>query len=130
MSIWRRFSKQKNLHDLPVGKKSPMRDCAKLSNGPAEGVIDADLTGGLIKQRVARLGQGRSGGYRTLMAFRLKYRIVFLYGFAKSERDNIDSEEREYWRQIARSFLQMEDAMLGAMIDQQELKEVNCYDKI
>jgi len=26
------------------------------------GLIDANLGGGLIKQRVARLGQGRSGG--------------------------------------------------------------------
>ena len=29
------------------------------------GTIDADLGGGLIKQRVARKGEGRSGGYRT-----------------------------------------------------------------
>ena len=30
------------------------------------GQIDADL-GGVIKQRVARPGQGRSGGYRTIV---------------------------------------------------------------
>ena len=32
------------------------------------GLIDADLGGGLIKQRVARLGEGKSGGYRTIIA--------------------------------------------------------------
>jgi hypothetical protein len=53
------------------------------------GLIDADLGGGLIKQRIARPGQGRSGGYRTLMAFRIKRRAVFVYGFAKNQRDNI-----------------------------------------
>ena len=54
------------------------------------GLIDADLGGGIIKQRVARAGQGRSGGYRVLIAYRADERAVFLYGFAKRERDNIN----------------------------------------
>ena len=53
------------------------------------GIVDADLGGGLIKQRVAREGQGRSGGYRMLVAYRQQGRAVFLYGFAKNEQDNI-----------------------------------------
>jgi len=54
------------------------------------GLIDADLGGGLIKQRVARQGQGRSGGYRTIIAYRAKERAVFFYGFAKNDRENIE----------------------------------------
>lgn len=54
------------------------------------GLVDADLGGGVIKQRVARDGQGRSGGYRMLIAYRAGDRAVFLYGFAKRERENID----------------------------------------
>jgi hypothetical protein len=42
------------------------------------GSIDADLGGGVIMQRVARGGQGRSGGYRTLIAYRAGTRAVFL----------------------------------------------------
>jgi hypothetical protein len=57
------------------------------------GVIDANLGGGLIKQRIARSGSGRSGGYRTLIAYRTARRTVFLYGFAKNERDNIGTRE-------------------------------------
>ena len=49
------------------------------------GLIDADLGGGVIKQRVARPGQGRSGGYRTLILFRVGRRAVFAFGFAKSD---------------------------------------------
>ena len=41
------------------------------------GLIDADLGGGIIKQRVARSGQGRSGGYRMLVAYRQGARAVF-----------------------------------------------------
>ena len=32
-----------------------------------KGQLDADLGGGVIKQRVARPGQGKSGGYRTII---------------------------------------------------------------
>lgn len=49
-------------------------------------LIDADLGGGVIKQRVARPGQGRSGGYRTLILFRVGRRAVFAFGFAKSDQ--------------------------------------------
>ena len=90
------------------------------------GLIDADLGGGLIKQRIARPGQGRSGGYRALMAFRSGHRAVFVYGFAKSERGNIGSDELEFWPRISTAFLRMDDVKLVLMIDQLELKEVSC----
>jgi hypothetical protein len=57
------------------------------------GSIDADLGGGLIKQRVARQGQGWSGGYRMIVAYRFRHRAIFLSSFAKSERDNIEPDE-------------------------------------
>ena len=57
------------------------------------GVVDAELGGRVIKQRVARPGQGRSGGYRTLIAFRSDTRAVFMFGFAKNDQDNIDDND-------------------------------------
>lgn len=47
------------------------------------GLIDANLGGGLYKKRVAAKGRGKRAGYRTLLAFRFAYRVIFLYGFAK-----------------------------------------------
>ncbi len=70
-----------------------------------EGLIDADLGGGIIKQRVARQGQGRSGGYRTLIAYRSGDFAVFLFGFAQKDRDNIDDEELEVLQATARQWL-------------------------
>jgi hypothetical protein len=67
-------------------------------------LVDADLGGNLIKQRVARSGRGRSGGYRTVVAFRASQRSVFLYGFAKSERDNIDDRELADLKKLARHY--------------------------
>jgi hypothetical protein len=62
------------------------------------GLIDADLGGGIIKQRVARPNEGRSGGFRTIVGYRSQERAVFLYGFAKNERDNIKADELESLR--------------------------------
>ena|SRR5438552_2179859 len=65
------------------------------------GLIDADLGGGLIKQRVARPGQGKRGGFRMLIGLRSD-RAIFLFGFAKNEREDIDDKQlmtlRESWR--------------------------------
>ena len=93
----------------------------------AAGLIDADLGGGLVKQRIARPGQGRRGGYRTLMAFRSALRTVFVHGFAKSERDNIGAAELEFWRKLAGAFLAMDETKLRAMIAARELVEVDCH---
>lgn len=71
----------------------------------ARGSIDADLRGGIIKQRVAREGQGRSGGYRMLVAYRAGTRAVFLYAFAKNERENIDPDELLTLREIGAGWL-------------------------
>lgn len=69
------------------------------------GLIDADLGAGVIKQRLARQGQGRSGGYRVLIAWRRTARAVFLFGFAKSARGNIDEDELATAREIAQIWL-------------------------
>jgi hypothetical protein len=81
-----------HLHDEVVREvRPPRRHCGYGLLGAIErverGTIDADLGGGLIKQRVARPGKGRSAGYRVIVAYRTKERAVFLFGFAKSKRE-------------------------------------------
>ena len=93
------------------------------------GIIDGDLAGGLIKQRVARPDQGRSGGFRTLIVFRAKTRSVFVNGFAKSERANIGKKELEFWRTVAMAFLAMNDKLIAEAIAADELTEVICDDE-
>ena len=92
------------------------------------GLIDADLGGEVIKQRVGRKGQGRSGGYRMLIAFRSTRRSVFVYGFAKNERDNIDSDELQTLRDLAAEWLSMNDRQIDAAIKGGQIEEV-AYDK-
>lgn len=78
------------------------------------GAIDADLGGGLIKQRIARPGQGRSGGFRMIIAYRAAGRAVFLYGFAKKDRDNIDESPLDALRAIAANWLSAARHLSGA----------------
>lgn len=89
-------------------------------------IIDADLTGGLIKQRVARPGQGRSSGFRTLIVFWARTSSVFVHGFAKSERANIGRKELKFWRTVATAFLAMDGKLIDAAIAAGELAEVKC----
>ncbi|MGJ0454975.1 MAG: type II toxin-antitoxin system RelE/ParE family toxin [Methylocystis sp.] len=89
-----------------------------------KGGIDATLGGNLIKQRVARDGGGRSGGFRTIIAYRVKERSIFLYGFAKNERDNIDADDLEILKKLARQFLPMSVAEIERAIEEGELNEV------
>ncbi len=89
------------------------------------GLVDADLGGSVIKQRIARPGQGRSGGYRVLIAYRPEARAVFLYGFAKSERDNVDDEELETARDIARAWLEANTSQIGRAIAEDLIHEVD-----
>jgi hypothetical protein len=69
------------------------------------GTIDADLGGGITKQRVARSGQGRSAGYRMLIAYRAGTRAVFPYAFAKNEHENIDPDELLTLQEIGATWL-------------------------
>ena len=64
------------------------------------------------------------------MAFRAKVRIIFVYGFAKNERDNIGEDELEFWRRVARAYLDIAEVQLPMLIDRGELKEVICHDQI
>ena len=84
----------------------------------------AELGGGVIKQRVARPGQGRSGGYRVLLAYRVNTLSVFLYGFAKNERDNIDDDELATLRDIAKGWFQADTMALARAVADGLLQEV------
>jgi|SRR5664279_542811 hypothetical protein len=88
------------------------------------GLVDADLGGGIIKQRVARAGQGRSGGYRMLVAYRVGERAVFLYGFAKSERENIDPDELLTLREIGAEWLAADAEQVARALKEDALQEV------
>ena len=91
-----------------------------------QGLIDAELGSGLIKQRVARPGAGKSGGFRTIVIFRTELRAVFVFGFAKNDRSNLDDEELTAFRKAAKLVLSFSDAQMDAEVATGRMIEVNC----
>jgi hypothetical protein len=90
------------------------------------GLIDADLGGGVIKQRLAREGQGKSGGFRTIILYRAGALAFFAYGFAKNERDNISPKELRAFRKLAGQMLQMNEKALIAAMRNGTITEIHC----
>ena len=88
------------------------------------GLIDADLGSGLVKQRVARPGQGKHGGYRTIIAYQAGKRAVFLFGFAKNAKDNIAPDDLAYWRLIGADLLAAPERAIEQAIADDELMEI------
>jgi len=93
------------------------------------GLIDADLGGNVIKQRIARPHEGRSGGFRSIVLFRAGERAVFVYGFAKNKRDNITQAELRDFRDLAQTLLAYTDAQIQTALDTETLSEVECHDQ-
>lgn len=90
----------------------------------AAGLFEANLGSGLYKKRVARKGQGKRGGYRTLLAFRHKDKSFFMYGFAKNERENFSKKETEVYKKLAVYYLNLTEFQLNQLIKSDEIIEV------
>ncbi len=89
------------------------------------GLVGADLGGGLIKQRVAREGGGKSGGYRTLVFFRHEERAIFAFGFAKSDKANLNAVELRTYKQASKIVLALTQAQIDTEVREGRLFEVN-----
>lgn len=111
----KRFARRERIEDTSLSEAIERAE---------RGTIDADLGGGLIKQRVARPGQGRSGGFRMIVAYRAAGRAVFLYGFAKNDRDNIDDDELQSLRTIGANWLAASAEIVRQALDDGELQEI------
>lgn len=90
----------------------------------ARGLVDADLGGHVVKKRVALAGRGKSGGVRTLLAYKVGNKAFFVYGFAKNVRANIKDEELKTLKRYARELLSYSDKLLTEAIKYGELIEV------
>jgi len=89
-----------------------------------EGRFDADLGGGAFKQRVARAGGGKSGGLRTLIAFRVDASCFFVYGFAKNDMANVTKKALEALQDYATLLLSYDEHARAQSVAQGELVEL------
>ena len=116
-----KFARKEGLND------EMLRDAVQRAH---DGLIDAQLGSGLIKQRVARLGEGRSGGYRTLLFFRVGERAVFVFGFAKNNKANLDADELAVFRKAAKIVLGFSQSQIDAEVAVGAMLEVKNDDDL
>jgi hypothetical protein len=88
------------------------------------GLIDANLGGYLIKKRLPKQGQGKSGGYRTLLAYKKGDNLFFIHGFGKNEKDNITRQEKEALKMYADILTSHSDEELNQLVMQKVLFEL------
>ncbi|MCJ8347651.1 type II toxin-antitoxin system RelE/ParE family toxin [bacterium] len=110
-----RFMKKKQILDS---------DLCKTVRQIEEGSIDANLGGGVIKQRLSRANQGKSSGFRTVIIFRIKDVSFFVFGFAKSDRENINKDELKDLKSLAKILLGYDKKQLNRALIEKSLREV------
>jgi len=74
--------------------------------------------------RIARKGGGRSGGYRTLVAFKAENRAFFLFGFSKSVTENITSNEASELEFAGRLLLERSMSEIEQLKDEGKIREL------
>ena len=112
-----RFARRQNITD---------KDLCDAIERAERGLIDADLGGGVIKQRIARPGEGRSGGFRTIIFFRVEERAFFVFGFAKNDMGNISADDLRIFKSTAKATLSLPETTLETLLLSGELTEVIC----
>ncbi len=112
-----RFARRQGLEDTDL--------CAAVARAET-GLIDADLGGGVIKQRIARPGEGRSGGFRSIVLFRSGDTAFFVYGFAKGARGNVRRNDERGFRELADQMFGYDDAALAKALRGGAIVEVRC----
>jgi hypothetical protein len=88
------------------------------------GLFDANLGGNIYKKRVALDGRGKSSGARTILCFKAGEKVLFMYAFAKNDRDNISDIEEKVYKKLAVSFFGFNDKDINKLIKDGELVEV------
>ena len=83
-----------------------------------------DLGGDVYKMRLARPGEGKSGGYRVIVFFRSEERTFFVYSFAKANKGNISEKELRYYKKRAKNYLIMTDEQIRNFLKKRDLIEI------
>lgn len=89
------------------------------------GLVDGKIGQGLIKKRVARAGEGKRGGYRTIIVYRAGSRSVFVYGFPKSAKADLSPIETDVYQKLAHLYLGFSDWDMARALKEGEVEEVN-----
>ncbi len=90
-------------------------DCQEAIQRAESGLIDADLGGGLIKQRIPRGNQGAARGSRAVVFYKRGKVAVFLHIFPKSRKANLTKSELAMYLRAAQEFEKLRQTDFSAL---------------
>lgn len=90
----------------------------------AQGEPDANLGGGVFKFRLAREGQGSSGGARLIAAMKTGELMVMMFGFEKKDMANIEAKELKGFKKLAKVYLELSEQQMSSLVKKGELTEI------
>jgi hypothetical protein len=107
-------------------RKAALRDDELIAAAAAvaSGRWDADLGGGVFKQRIAREGAGKSGGFRTIILFKVGGHHFLVHGFAKNEKANVTPKELKALKALAKVLHGLDGEALRKASEAGEITEV------
>jgi hypothetical protein len=113
--LFHRFANKEGITD------SELKEVVKqLENGQ----FYADLGGGVYKMELARKGEGKHGGYRSIVIFKSEFRSFFIYGFQKSKKDNISDKELKVFKGKAKDNLSFTDEQISQLLKSKMFIEI------
>lgn len=85
----------------------PDKSLLKTLNNISNNLGTVNLGFGLYKVRTPKIGQGKSGSFRTIVVLKKSEIAIFVYGFSKNDKDNLDKEELKYFKRLAKDLLEI-----------------------
>jgi len=116
-----RFAKKEGITD---------NDLKEIVKQIESGQYYADLGGNVYKMELARKGEGKHGGFRTIVIFKSKFRTFFVFGFPKSKMGNIEDKELKVYKEQAKDRLAMNDELISNWLKRKTLVEILLEEKI
>jgi hypothetical protein len=95
--LTRQFSRKLNAERIP--KDNFDNSITEILNG-----LSHPLGHKLHKKRIGGLGKGKRGGYRTIAYYRIKEFLIFVYLYAKNEKENITRDELKGFILLSREY--------------------------
>ena len=78
----------------------------------------------LYKVRVASHGKGKRGAFRTIVIYISSIRAIYVFGFSKNELDNISKKELEDFKNLARTYTDMDETDIEILLEQDSIFEL------
>lgn len=100
------------------------QELTQLIQNMENGLIDANLGSGVYKQRLAKIGQGKSSGYRTIIIYKVQEIAFFVMGFEKSHKSNISPIELKELKKSADIYLNLTSQQILNLVLKQKLIEI------